>query len=161
MKQTTKSTKKRNVTEEYLLLLYETAKKREGFAVATKNTHFNDTELRLLAEILSANKEGKRLISTQLADRLGVTRSAISQIVNRLEKAGVVQRVADEVDRKIAYVEFTDKSLELYKKDWKICQQFISKVVEKFGEERFYEMCALSNEFIDLLTEEKGAEEKK
>lgn len=161
MKKTTKTEKKLNTNEKYLQAIYEITKKREGFAVATKNTHFNDTELRLIAEVVSANREGNRLISTQLADRLGVTRSAISQIVNRLEKGGIVKRVADDVDRKIAYIELTDETFELYQKDWKFCQQFIGKVVKKFGEDRFHQMCALSSEFIDLLAAEKSALENK
>ena len=140
--------------------IYQMMKKRDGLAVATKNTYFNDTELRLFAEIVSANSEGERLISTQLAARLGVTRSAISQMVNRLEKEGVVRRVADEVDRKIAYIELTDKTLKIYQKDWEASQQFFGKVVKKFGEDRFFEMCSLSCEFIDLLEEERQAEDK-
>ena len=160
MKTNEKATKKISKNERYLQAIYQTIKKREGLAIATKNTHFKDTELRLLAEIVSANSEGERLISTQLATRLGVTRSAISQIVNRLEKEGILRRAADEVDRKIAYIELTDKTLELYKKDWDAIQRFFRKVVKKFGEDRFFEMCSLSCEFIDLLEEERQAEAK-
>lgn len=146
--------------ERYLLTIYQTMKKRDSFAIATKNTHFNDTELRLLAEIVSANSEGERLISTQLATRLGVTRSAISQIVNHLEKEGILRRVADDFDRKIAYIELTEKTMEIYKKDWEASQRFFGKVVKKFGEDRFFEMCSLSCAFIDLLEEERRTEEK-
>ena len=160
MKTNAKTTKKISKNERYLQTIYQMMKKRDGLAVATKNTYFNDTELRLFAEIVSANSEGERLISTQLAARLGVTRSAISQMVNRLEKEGVVRRVADEVDRKIAYIELTDKTLKIYQKDWEASQQFFGKVVKKFGEDRFFEMCSLSCEFIDLLEEERQAVDK-
>ena len=85
-------------------MVFSLLKKREEIIISDKKTRFSNTELRLLFEILTAKYEGKRLISTQLAKRLGVTRSAISQIVNRLEEEGVVRRVADDVDRKIAYI---------------------------------------------------------
>lgn len=159
---TSKKTKKRvSANERYLQTIYATVKRRESFCFAGKNSHFSDTELRLLAEIISAHSEGERLISTQLATRLNVTRSAVSQIVNRLEKEDVVKRTTDEVNKKIAYIELTEQTRTLYEQDWKNCLQFIGKVVKKFGEDRFNEMCALSNEFVDLLDAERNASETK
>ena len=73
---------------QYLDVMIDLLRKRDRIEVAVKKTYFNSTELRLISEVLGAKKEGKRLISTQLADLLGVTRSAISQIVNQLEKEG-------------------------------------------------------------------------
>ena len=155
------ATKKISANEKHLQMLYALSKRRESLAIANKNTHFKDTELRLLAEIVQAKNEGVRLISTQLADKLCITRSAISQIVNRLESEGIVKRVPDAVDRKIAYIELTDETLALYKKDWAYCQQFFGKIVKNFGEERFVEMCNLVNAFIDMVeAEKKGIGEK-
>ena len=153
--------KKISANEKHLQMLYALSKRRESFAIANKNTRFKDTELRLLAEIVQAKNEGVRLISTQLADKLCITRSAISQIVNRLESEGIVKRVPDAVDRKIAYIELTDETLALYKKDWAYCQQFFGKIVKNFGEEKFSEMCNLVNAFIDMVeAEKKGIGEK-
>ena len=155
------ATKKISANEKHLQMLYALSKRRESLAIANKNTHFKDMELRLLAEIVQAKNEGVRLISTQLADKLCITRSAISQIVNRLESEGIVKRVPDAVDRKIAYIELTDETLALYKKDWAYCQQFFGKIVKNFGEERFVEMCNLVNAFIDMVeAEKKGIGEK-
>lgn len=49
---------------------------------------FNNTEMRLIGTIILNDECGKKLISTQIADNLGITRSAVSQIVNKLEKKG-------------------------------------------------------------------------
>ena len=141
--------------EKYLYEVFNLLKKRDGLALSAKETHFSDTELRMIAEILSAKVNGKRLISTQLAKLLGITRSAVSQIVNRLEANGVVKRVADAVDRKIAYIEVTEETLEKYSEDLKICLNFVGMVVEKFGEKKFYEMCALFGEFADTVEKAK------
>ena len=149
---------KKNTNEKYLNAVFSMLKKREGIAVSDKKTHFNDTELRLIGEVLSAKHEGKRLISTQLATRLGVTRSAISQIVNRLEETGVVKRVPDAVDRKIAYIEVTEETMDNYREDIKTCGKFIGKVVENFGEEKFNQMCELVEEFMELIETEKRQE---
>jgi DNA-binding MarR family transcriptional regulator len=131
-------------------------KQMNNLVVADQKTRFNNTELRLLGEILAANQVGKRLISTQLAELLGLTRSAISQIVNRLEAEGIVKRVADDVDRKIAYIEITEETLATYGEDIKVCVEFISRVVNNFGVEKFNMMCQSFEEFCDLVQVEKA-----
>lgn len=141
--------------EKYLNMLFAVLHRAESLSVAVKKTRFNGTEIRLISEILNAKYIGKRLISTQLAKRLDVTRSAISQIVNRLEKQGVLKRVADEVDRKIAYIELTDEAFEAYKEDLALYVNAVGRIVEKFGVKRFEEMCALFNEFYNLVEVEK------
>ena len=101
-----------------------------------------------MGEIVAGRYEGKRYISTQLAKSLGITRSAVSQIVNNLEKVNVVKRVPDEVDRKIAYIEITDEFSDLFAEDLQKAIHFVSVIVEKMGEERFFEMCDLFEEFM-------------
>ena len=139
----------------YLAQLHRMVKKMETFSVVNKKARFNHTEMRMLGEILSAEYLHERLISTQLANRLGVTRSAVSQIVNRMEESGVVKRVADEVDRKIAYVELTDEAKALYLEDMKVYEPFMERVVSKYGVERFHELCKLMDSFYELMKEEK------
>lgn len=73
--------------EEYLGKIFTMLKKKEGVALTKVKSHFNNSEMRLLGEVILAGYDGKRIISTQLAARLGVTRSAVSQMVNKLEAA--------------------------------------------------------------------------
>ena len=153
--------RKMNKNEQYLNAMFHLLRKRDRIEFSLKKTHFNTTEIRLIGEILAAKKEGRRLISTQLATLLGVTRSAISQIVNNLEAAGVVKRVADDVDRKIAYIEFTEAMMETYRGDVELCANFIGLLVEEFGEEKFETMCDLFDEFMDLIVKHKEIKEKK
>ena len=137
--------------ETYLAKLFALMRLRNNIAFHCGKMHFSDTELRLISEVVSAMYEGKRLISTRLADRLGITRSAVSQIVNRLEKEGVLQRVPDEVDKKIAYVMLAEGVPQTYGKDLEVCYRFIGKVIDRFGEDRFYQMCADFETFIHLI----------
>ena len=150
---------KAQVNEKYLNAVFSMMKKRDGIMVADKKTRFNDTELRLISEVLSAKQGGNRLISTQLATKLGVTRSAISQIVNRLEETGVLKRVPDAVDRKIAYIEVTEETMDSYRADMKICGDFVGRVVERFGDEKFKQMKGLLEEFMDMMDEERQRED--
>ncbi len=144
-----------DINDRYLIAMFKILKKKESVVFADQRTHFNDTELRLIGEVLSAKYDGERLISTQLAQRLGVTRSAISQIVNRLESEGVVRRVSDAVDRKIAYIEVTDQTTSAYEEDVKTCSRFVGRIVDRFGEERFWAMCADLETFISCVEKER------
>lgn len=152
--------KKLTAKERYLHMVFTLIKKRDNLVITDKSNRFNDTELRLLSEVLLEKSKGERLISTQLAKRLGVTRSAVSQIVNRLEAEGVVKRVADDVDRKIAYIEITDESMKNYEKDIKACTNFVGAAVESYGTEKFEQMCGMVEEFIDCMNATKEKHSK-
>ena len=143
--------------EEYLIRIFSLLKKRENLVFNDKKSRFNNTEIRLLSEIIAAKYENRRLISTQLAKMIGVTRSAVSQIVNNLEQQGVVRRVPDEIDRKIAYVEISEEMIEAYGQDLENCKAFVKEVVDEFGEERFTKMSEAYEEFI-ALTQKKYKE---
>ncbi len=136
--------------EEYLAKLFSLLRQRENIVISDKKGHFNNTELRLINEVLSAKYENRRLISTQIAKRLGITRSAVSQIVNRLEERNVVKRVPDDVDRKIAYVEISEGVLDIYGEDMENVLAFVGNLVNEFGEEKYNCMCELFESFITL-----------
>ena len=137
--------------EEYLSKIFSMCKKMENVTMQKEKTQLNTTELRLVGEIIFANCEGKRLISTQLAKRLCITRSAVSQIVNNLESRGIVKRVADSVDKKIAYVELTDSSLEVYQSAKESAERSVGKIVEEFGRENLDQLLALSDKFWKVV----------
>ena len=100
--------------DKYLNDIFTMMKYMDNVTISDKATRFNSTEIRLIGQILAFRYVGRRLISTQLAQLLGITRSAVSQIVNRLEGEGILRRVPDEVDRKIAYIEVTEEMLCAY-----------------------------------------------
>ena len=137
--------------EAYLGKIFTMLKKMEGVALTKARSHFNNSEMRLLGEILLADYSGKRIISTQLATRLGITRSAVSQMVNKLESQGIVKRVPDDVDRKIAYIELSDKALAYYSEEKKSCCELIRKIAENMGEEKLDQLIRLSDLFIETV----------
>lgn len=141
---------KREKRGEYLSKLFTMLRKRDDMIVIPNKTCLNKTEFRLISEIASAKALGERYISTQLAKRLGITRSAISQIVNNLVERNIVKRVPDEIDQKIAYIELTDGILEQYKPDIDECLDFVESLVEEFGEDRFNNMYNELNALIEL-----------
>lgn len=142
-------------SDKFLNDLFTMMKYMDNVTISDRVTHFSSTEIRLIGQILAFRYVGKRLISTQLAKLLGVTRSAVSQMVNRLEAEGILRRVPDEVDRKIAYIEVTEEMLGVYGEDLTACKEFITRVVRKYGVEKFNLMVGYYIEFFELLNTEK------
>ena len=144
--------------EEYLTKIFAMCKKMERVIMFKEKTQLNTTELRLVGEIILAHHEGTRLISTQLAKRLCVTRSAISQIVNNLEVRGIVKRVPDDIDRKIAYVELTDSTMEVYLSAKRSAEEKVGDIIKEFGEENMEKLFALADKFwqaVENVNEQK------
>ncbi|MBQ8685896.1 MAG: MarR family transcriptional regulator [Clostridia bacterium] len=149
-KETFTALQKGDKNEEYLFKVFGILKARESFVISSEKTHFNKTELRLISEVLAASYENRRLFSTQIAKILGVTRSAVSHTVNRLEARGVVKRIPSNTDKKVEYIEISEDILKTYKEDIQKCVRFVGEVVEEFGEDDFYKMCELYEKFVNM-----------
>jgi len=134
-------------TNEYVLKFLLIGKEYEEFNIFQNGELLSKTEYRMIREIVLEREKGNRIISSELARRLKVTRSAISQLVTKMENRGIVKRVDSPVDRKIAYVELSDRALQIYHEQSEIANSFAEKVVEKFGEAR---MQAFLREYTEL-----------
>ena len=136
---------------EYLGRIFAMLKKMEKATLITKSMPLSGMELRLISEIIYSNYQGKRVISTQLAKKLDVTRSAVSQMVKKLETDCIVKRIPDEIDKKIAYIELTEKSLALYEEAKANGEKIVAKLMDSFGKEKLDELLNLSEEFWSVV----------
>jgi DNA-binding MarR family transcriptional regulator len=62
--------------------------------------------------LLDVLQLGGRMTAGELARRGGLSPGAVTAALDRLERAGYVRRVRDEVDRRRVFVEVTDEMLE-------------------------------------------------
>lgn len=137
--------------ETYLGKIQNMTRTMQNVVFVRGKKSFNNSEMRMLEEIVAADKKGERLISTELADKVGVTRSAISQMVNRLSANGLVKRVPDDVDKKIAYIELDGKAKEMYLAQRKKMGEVVNKVINDFGVDKANQMIKLVEEFSDSV----------
>ena len=133
--------------ETYLGKIQNMTRTMQNVVFVRGKKSFNNSEMRMLEEIVAADKKGERLISTELADKVGVTRSAISQMVNRLSAKGLVKRVPDDVDKKIAYIELDGKAKEMYLAQ----RKKMGEVINDFGVDKANQMIKLVEEFSDSV----------
>ena len=147
----------------YLNKLILTVKFMEGLDIIPANVNLTQTEFRLIREIVMEREAGQKIISSELARRLNITRSAVSQIVSKLEKRGVVNREASPTDRKIFYVVLSESSLNIFKHQCEEANKLIKKVVEAFGKEKTDRLISLYEEFAAAFNQvrEKSENENK
>ena len=147
----------------YLNKLILTVKFLEGLDMMPANTNLTQTEFRLIREIVMEREAGKNIISSEIARRLNITRSAVSQLVNKLEKRGVIERMAAPDDRKIFYVVLSESSLNVFKRQCNETNKLINRVVEEFGKDKTDQLIELYEEFasvFDRVREENDKEKK-
>lgn len=133
----------------FLREIYGIGKQMEEIRFYQNSLPFNNTEMLLLREVFMAKQAGRHVISSYLAKVLGVTRSAISQMVNKLESKNLVRRVADAKDRKIAYIELSEYAMETYEGLKARLNLFLKKVKERIGQEKIEQFFSSAHEFID------------
>ena len=136
---------------EYLIKLIQTTKDLECLDFFTGDAQLGKTEFRLLREIVMEGENGGKIISSQLARRLGITRSAVSQIVTKLEKKNIVKRVDSPTDKKIVYVQLSDRALALFEAQCEQANALMERVVKEFGEDRIRELILMYDEFSAVL----------
>ena len=106
-------------TNEYLTQFMQILRKIENLDLFAATAKFSKTEFRILREIVTENERGNQIISSELARRIGVTRSAVSQIVNKMEKEGVIKRAFSPDNKKIAYVQLSERTRGVYEEQCK------------------------------------------
>ncbi len=136
---------------EYLLKLFQTLKDMEDLDLFADAAKLTKTEFRLIREILLEWERGKDIISSELARRLGITRSAVSQVVTKLEKQDIVKRTPSPNDHKIAYIKLSDRCLAIFEEQCREANAIMEYVVDELGEEKMQQLISVYDEFAAAL----------
>ena len=148
---------------EYLIKSFELMRTLENIDFFAGVTNLSRTEFHLLREVILESEKGKHIISSELARRLGITRSAVSQIVTKMEQRGIVNRVASPTDRKIAYIRLSENARAVFEEQCKEANATMERIVAEVGEEKVKEFFALYDDLrkaIDKVTGQVEAEKK-
>lgn len=85
-----------------------------------------------------------------LAKATGSANSTISGVVDRLEKAGLLQRIRSERDRRVIYVDVTDKYKEIREETESYALARFAKTIQSLSDEEV-------NRIVDGLSLLEGA----
>lgn len=136
---------------DYVAEFIHILRKVEGLDLFPETAKLSKTEFRILREIIEESEKGNSIISSELARRIGITRSAISQIVNKMEQRGIVKRVSAPNDKKIAYIQLSESTHGVYEEQCKEAGDMLKKIVAVYGKENMDKFIASCNDLIDAF----------
>ena len=93
--------------------------------------------------------EGTRL--TTLAERLGVSKQAVGQLVSELEEMGVIKREPDPTDGRAKLVCFTERGLTGLFDGLELLQDLEQELVERVGKRRMKEFAETLTTILQLI----------
>jgi DNA-binding MarR family transcriptional regulator len=91
--------------------------------------------------------EGDRL--TSLAERAGMTKQAVGEVVSELESHGYAERVQDPSDGRAKIIRLTDRGQDAYKLGYSVMAEIQRRWEKRFGAERVRAMLELMREIVD------------
>jgi DNA-binding MarR family transcriptional regulator len=95
---------------------------------------------------------GRRL--TELADAASMSLSSMQELVDDLERRGIVEREPDPSDRRAKLIVLTEKGLAALAPAGSIIEGLERDYADRIGDERFEAMCLALNALIDDLLED-------
>ena len=92
---------------------------------------------------------------SEMREYLCVSKAAVSQMLNSLEKHGLVTRETDPKNRRVVIVKLTEAGREKVKEYERIFNDYIGVLVERFGEKDTQEIIRLIYKFAEITEEDQ------
>ena len=87
-----------------------------GFMLTLKKSALTDVECRMNSHtffiLFTLRRSHSSMTMTQLAEKLGISKQQLTKLVNDLEAKAYVERVHDQVNRRLVYIHITEKGQE-------------------------------------------------
>ncbi|MFA9379818.1 MAG: MarR family winged helix-turn-helix transcriptional regulator [Acetanaerobacterium sp.] len=97
----------------------------------------------------------KNVNVSDIQSNLYITKPAVSQMLNALEKKGYVIREIDKSDRRKIAVTLTDHGQDILKQTKEYTDQMLETVISRFGEENTWQLIKLFSLLSDITEDLK------
>lgn len=115
---------------------------------------FNPSEFRILATIQrEGNEKNIELKISEISQILKVTPPTVTQIINTLEKNGLVERTIDPEDRRAVKIKLTPTGFEAIKKAREAFTETFIGLIDYLGEEESEHLAELLNKVQQYFAE--------
>lgn len=105
--------------------------------------------------VLKRIRERKRLTVSEAAENLGVSLSAITALVDRLVKTGMVTRTRDENDRRLVWLEITPEGEEVLQSCVAGRKRIMEKYLGQLPEEDLVQLVNIYEKLFALIRQEE------
>lgn len=93
----------------------------------------------------------RKLRMTDISQQLMISKPAATQAVNRLVENGLAERIRDEEDRRVVYIQATQRGLELFESRLNQRLSVLEKAIDRIGLDKAQQLGALLDEFVDAV----------
>ncbi|HLX38936.1 MAG TPA: MarR family transcriptional regulator [Ktedonobacteraceae bacterium] len=90
--------------------------------------------------------------ATVLAERVGITKQAVGQIVSDLEREGYIQRIPDPTDKRATTIIFTDAGWQFLVDAYHVKKEIEAEYVALLGEEHMQQLRSI----LQILLEDRA-----
>ncbi|AAK41343.1 Transcriptional regulator, marR family, putative [Saccharolobus solfataricus P2] len=91
-------------------------------------------------KVMCALEEEGKVPMSRIAEKYMLTKAGLTSIIDRLEEKELVRRVRSESDRRVIYVELTEKGRERLMESRKIFLNVLSSFLSKLSEDEIREL---------------------
>lgn len=119
---------------------------------------YKPSEIKVLFCIKKGAKPGSHgIMVSEISNLLHVTSPTVTQLIKDLEAAGLVERTADEKDRRAVRISLTEKGEKITKLAEADFYASFNGLIEHLGEERSHQLADLLTDVFDYFNEKAGS----
>ena len=108
---------------------------KNALGISNFSKELSETEFKLISLVADAQEKNENINLTTISTELNVTRSAVTQIVNKLMSNDYLQKYTIESNKKEIYLRIGDKAIEQYNLVMSKIMYFFEKLFDEIGQE--------------------------
>ena len=108
---------------------------RNALGINNFSKDLSETEFRLISLVYEAQDSDYNIKLTEISEKLNVTRSAITQVTNKLVEKEYIEKYTLPSNKKEVYLRIGKKAIEQYDKVVAKITFFFEKLFEEIGQE--------------------------
>ena len=108
---------------------------KNAVGINNLSNDLSETEFRLISLVADAQDNNYDIKLTEISDKLNVTRSAITQVTNKLVEKKYIEKYTLESNKKEVYLRIGEKAIDQYNKVMVKISIFFERLFNEIGHE--------------------------
>lgn len=111
-------------------------------------------EFALLSIIYNTSKEVDKIKSSDISEKLNISKPAASRMLNVVEEKGYIKRYMEKEDRRVVTISITQAGIDVYKNEINEYNKVCNRIVSKMGQKDMEIFSFLVDKFFDIIAQE-------
>lgn len=111
-------------------------------------------EFALLSIIYNTSKEVDKIKSSDISEKLNISKPAASRMLNVVEEKGYIKRYMEKEDRRVVTISITQAGIDVYKYEINEYNKVCNRIVSKMGQKDMENFSFLVDKFFDIIAQE-------